>query len=229
MLDVELVVIVKAKLLSEEFQIFLADDEGARLSHPADDALLLVYFAGILVCLVEEAEARHLHKVEAVDVFQLQVKISHDVRGEVEACHLVEQLVLVKRVGVVCDDEEELLVAVVGECSRCDGVAVVEHDGASAPHVAQVEVPTMEALAGFHAVDDHAGHFAYTPGGEVLHHLVHVGQAALCIIVVETAETSDEEELVAVGSQWEACFGKLGVGHHLLVAVGAECLVGGGV
>ena len=126
-LDVELVVVVVAILLAKQFGVLGADNDRPCLSHSSDNTLLLMNFPGILVCLVEEPESRDLHKVNAVGLFYLDIEIPHDEGREIEPCHLEEQLVLVERVGVIGQDEEEFLVAVGCELPGSNGVAVVEH------------------------------------------------------------------------------------------------------
>ena len=228
-LAVEFIVVIVTELLAEKFQIVAADDDASGFLHPAEDVGLLVHFRSILMGFVEESETRDFHQVDAVGIFNLDVEVPHDKGGEVEPGHLKQQLVLVERVGMVGQNEQEFFVTVGDELAGGDGVAVVEHNRTSAPYILQVEFASMEFAAGFHTVDNHARHLADAAAGIVFHHGVHVFQTSVGIIVVESAQSSDEDKLVAVGTQRETFLRNIGVAEDFLVTVGLECIVGGGV
>ena len=61
---------------------------------------------------------------------------------------------------------------------------------------------------------------------ELCHEHIHVVHTSFSITLVEFSETSDEYEFVAVGSEWEACFGYLQVGRYFLQTVSLERIVG---
>ena len=85
----------------------------------------------------------------------------------------------------------------------------------------------MKRSAFFHTVDDHTCHGADIALGIVLHHFVHVLKTALAVAIVEHAQPADEDELVAVGSEWEPCLGNLGVGLCFRKSIAFESIVGG--
>ena len=121
----------------------------------------------------------------SVGVDNLDVEVAHHVAGEVVACEFKEQLVLVDGVGVVGNDEEELLVAFGRELPDGNGVAVAEHYGASAPDVAQIELSAMQPSSLLHAVDNHACHFGQLALWELLDERLHVLETSVAIAVVE--------------------------------------------
>ena len=226
---VELIVVVVAELFAEQFKVLVADDNDSCAFQQPGDVLLLVECTGILEGLVVVAESAHAHAPQAFDVLELEVEIAHQVVGEVEACQLVEHLVLVDGIGFIGDDEQEVGVALGLEDAGCNGIAVAEHIGAAFPHIAHVELSTAQLPAFFYAIDDHTGNGAHLTCREFLHDGLHVVETSLAVADIEFAETIDEKELVAIGSHLESSFGKAGVGFYLVEAVGLEGLVGGGI
>ena len=229
MLGVELLIVIIAELLAQEFHVVAADEDDACFPCQPHDVGLTLHLAGILVRLVEIAETREFHQMDAVGIFDFDIEVAHHERGEVEARHLEEQLILIERVGRVGDDKEEIFVAVGHESAGSDGVAVVEHGGTAAPHIAQVEFATMQLTACFHSIHYHAGHLADTATGIVFHHIVHVLETAVGVAVVQAAQSTDEDELVAVGTQRESGLRNMSVAEHFLVTVGLEGFVGSGI
>ena len=229
MLGIERLVVAEAELLAEQLQVGPADKQDACFLGELHDGLVGKCLLCILVGLVEVSQAGNLHQPHAFLSFDGDVEVAHDEAGEVEPCHLVEQLVLVHRVGRVGDDEEELGVALVAQFAGRYRVAVAEHGGSPAPHIVEVEFSSVYALARFHAVHNHAGHLADAAVGIFLHYGVHGCQASLHIAVVQFAQSTYEDEFVAVGAQWESCVGDDHVGVHFLASVGFEGLVGSGI
>ena len=68
--------------------------------------------SGILQGFVEIHETTNHHAVKALLALYLQVEVAHQEVGEVEACHLVEQLVLVDGIRLECQQESKRYVAV---------------------------------------------------------------------------------------------------------------------
>ena len=163
------------------------------------------------------------------EVAYLKVEVAHKVVCEVEAGHLEEQFVLVDGVWMVCESEHEAAFALGSERRLLYRIAVVEHLGATVPHALHVEPAAVEPPSGLHAVDYHACQFADAALGILLYYLLHIGHAAVGIAAVELGHASDEEELVAVGTQREAFFRHSAAAFHLAVAPGAERFVGGSV
>ena len=227
--QIEFLIIVETKLAAKQFKVVAADDEGSCFFLAPGHVGVALHFGSVLVGFVEIAESRHFHQVQLVDGLQLDVKITNDEGREIETSHLEEQLILIEGIGVVGDDVEELLVAVGGKLFGGYGVAVVEHGGAAAPHVGEVELSAVQTATSLHSVDYHAGHLANATAGEVLHHEIHVFQTSVGIVVVETAQTTNKYEFVAVGSQRETGFRHMGIAVDFFVAVGLEGAVGGGV
>ena len=87
----------------------------------------------------------------------------------------------------------------------------------------------MQLTACFHAIHYHAGHLADTATGIVYYHIVHVLEATVGVAVVQAAQSTDEDELVAVGTQRESGLRNMGIAEHLLVTVGLEGFVGSGI
>ena len=229
MLGIELIVVVITKLTAEEGKIDVADDDAPTLSQGGHNGFLPVDTAGILQGLVIIAESAHLHAVKAAVVLDADVKVADQIAGEVETRQLEKQLVLIDRVGTIDHHEREVGVALIGELLRIDGITVGKDFRAAIPHIAQVELATMEPTASVDSIDDHTGHFAHLTLGKLLDKFFHVGHAAVGVARVEPAQTTDEQELVAIGSQGEARGGDMGVARHLRESVSLEGIVGGGI
>ena len=204
MLLVELFVIVVAVLLAEQFQVLVTDDNDTRTPlQQAGDVLLLIECAGILQGLVVVAETGQAHPAQSLDILEFHVEIAHQIVGEVEACHLEQQLVLVDGVGLVGNDKQEVGIALRLEHTGSNGIAVAEHIAAALPHIAHVELTATKLTALLDAVDNHAGHGTHRTRGVFLHHGLHVVETSLAVAHVEFAKTSNEDELIAVGAQLE--------------------------
>ena len=87
----------------------------------------------------------------------------------------------------------------------------------------------MEPTAGVDSIDNHTGHFAQLTLGKLLDKFFHVGHAAVSVARIELSQTTDEQELVAIGSQGEAGGGDMRVASHFRESVGLEGIVGGGI
>ena len=229
MLIVELLIVLITELLTEQRQVLLADNDGSALPQSFYDVLLLIELAGVLQSLVEITEARYLHATEPLDILDLDVEVAHHVAREVVACQLEEQLVLVHRVGLVGNHEDEVGIRVGRQLACGNGIAVAQHDTSAAPHITQVEFSTMQAATFFHTIDNHSRHLCQLALWELLNQQFHVGQTSIAITVVEFAQSADEDELVAVCSQWETGFRNVDVASYLTEAVGLEGVVGGSI
>ena len=115
MLDVEGVVVIVAVALTYEFEILLGYDKRSCLLGSLLDTLLLHEYLGVLACLVEIAETAHHHVVHTLSIVDGDVKVAHHKRGEVVACQLEKQLILLERVGGVGKDEDEVSIALRAE------------------------------------------------------------------------------------------------------------------
>ena len=100
-------------------------------------------FAGILQSLVIVEESADEHAVQTVLLFNAQVKVAHQEVSEVVARHFEEQLVLVDRVGLVDEEEQEIGVSLGRQRVGARGVIGDHGDVASRPDVAQVELPSV--------------------------------------------------------------------------------------
>ena len=164
--------------------------------------------------------------MQSAHLLNLEVEVSHEEVGEVVACQLEEQLVFVEAVGLVGNHEDERDVVLGAQLYGGYRVAVAHHHCPAAPHVAHVELAALQFASCLHAVDDHSRQFADAAVGEFLHHLVHVLQASVAVAVVQLGQSADEDELIAVGAQWEARSREFRVLPHLAHPVGLERLVG---
>ena len=149
------------------------------------------------------AESFEAHAAESVDFFNVQVKITHQKIGEVETCHLEEQLVFVDRVGLVSDEQDEVGVTFGFKDAGSYRVAVGEHIATSFPHVTHVKLTAMETSSFLHTVDNHTCHGTHRTFWIFLHHGFHIAEASLTVTIVEFAKTTDKDEFVTVGSQLE--------------------------
>ena len=223
---VELGVVGVAELLAEHRQIDVADNDLSALAHELHQQLLLLQLAGVLQRLVVVAESLHEHTVQTVYLLNLYVEVAHHVRREVVACQLEQHSVGVYRVGLVSYHIYERGVAVVRELAHSRRVVLVEHLRTAFPNVLEVELAALQTSALVHALHNHACHLCHGALRILLHHRVQVFDAALIVAVVQLAQSADEEELVAVGSQRESMFGDSHIGAHLLVASRLERVVG---
>ena len=161
--------------------------------------------------------------------FYLDVKVTHDETGEVKPCHLVEQLVFVHGVGLVGHHEDELIVTLGNEHPGGDGVAVLQHLTAPRPYIAHVKASSMQPASGLHTINDHTCHGTDLALRIMGHHLLHIVKTTLAVAVVQLTQSSDKEELVAMGTQGETAGGKGCIGTHLLQTVGLEGSIGSGI
>ncbi len=90
MLGVELVVVVIAELLSQEWKVHVADDDASAFPQRCHHRFLGIYAAGILYGLVVIAESAHHHAVQTVVVLDVDVEVADEVAGEVVLSQLEE-------------------------------------------------------------------------------------------------------------------------------------------
>ena len=226
---VELGVVGVAELLAEQRQVHVADYYLSTLAHELHQLLLLLQLACVLQCLVVVAETLHEHTVQSVHLLHLYVEVAHHERCEVVAGQLEEHTVGVYRVGLVRNHVYERSVAVVRELAHRRRVAFVEHLRASLPDVLEVELAALQLSSLVHALHYHACHYGYRALRILLHHRVQIVDTALVVAVVQLAESADEEELVAVGTQREPLFRHADIAAHLLIARRLERIVCSGV
>ena len=85
----------------------------------------------------------------------------------------------------------------------------------------------MKPASCLYTVDNHSGHRTDIAGGVFVNHGLHVGETALAVAAIQLVETSNEDELIAVGAHGESFLGEGCVGLHLDKAVCLEGFVGG--
>ena len=155
----------------------------------------------------------------------IDVEVADEEVREVILRHLVEQLVVVDRVGLVGQHEDVVGVTLYGQCVVAGGVG--RHvDGTARPYIANVELAAMQRSALLHTTDNHTCHLADFTLRILLHHLLHSLYARFRLSLIQQAETLDEEEFRTVQAQWEAFLGNLCVRLHLCMAVSLEGFVG---
>ena len=114
------------------YKLLLADDEAAAMFKHAGHGLVVVQLACILACLVVAQESADEHAVQSMLVLvNDNVEVTHQIVGEIIFGHLVEQLVLVDRVGLVGQQEYITGVALEGQRVHLGGVAALYFDGAT--------------------------------------------------------------------------------------------------
>ena len=225
MFRVEVLVILITIICLEQLLVLVADDYGLRLCGKLRQRLRIVHLAGILIGLVEAAETAELHLMETVEVGYFYVEVAHNEVGKVKLRHLEEQLILVDRVGTIYQKELEIGQTVGRECLPLGCIVVVKHYVSPCPHVAETEAAAPQAPPCVHTVDYHAGHLTDPALRILLHHGLHIGKTALGIAIIEFVQTSDKQELVAVGTQREPGFGHTDIACHFVIAVFLERFV----
>ena len=93
----------------------------------------------VLQGLVIVAEAADRHAMETVDIFDINIEIAHQISCEVEFSQFKEQPVFVEGVGGVNHHKNEVGIPVGRKKLFGNGVAVVEHNASSVPHVTQIK------------------------------------------------------------------------------------------
>ena len=78
-------------------EILVTDDDALRRpAHLLHDSLRRKELPGILIGLIETAEARYLHLVQAAEILYFDLEVTDKEVREVEPCQFEEQLVLVQ-------------------------------------------------------------------------------------------------------------------------------------
>ena len=142
--------------------------------------------------LVVIAESFQSQAADVVDVLKGEVEITHQEIGEIEACHLKEQLVLVDRVGLIGNEEDEFGIALWFKDAGGNGVAVGKHITAAVPDVAHVKLSAVEPASGLHTVDNHSGHLADFACGVFFYYSLHIRETALTVAAIQFVQTADE-------------------------------------
>ena len=229
-LGIELVVVGERILPADEVKVLYADDHTAARPHTARDGGLGMQLACVLQGFVIVAESRYHHHVQTrVEGIDVDIEVAHHITRKVVLGQGEEQLVLIDRVGRIDQEECEVGIAFGRERLDVGRILAVEHSRAPLPYVAHLKLAAVETASGFHAIDDHAGHLAHLALGILADERIHIGETPFGIAAVESAQTADEDKLVAVGPQRETGFRHPHVARHLAIAVSLECLVGSGV
>ena len=175
MLVVELVVVVVRQFGAQKLQVWLADDKGSCLVQQTGDACLLIHFVGVLASLVVVAETAYLQAMQTLDILDVEIEVTCHIRGEVVFRHLEEQLVLVYGIRNIGQEEHELVVAFVAKALVLGRIVVVDNVASHRPYIAQVELASVESLAGVDSIHYHTRHLAESAVRIFLHHGVHDG------------------------------------------------------
>ena len=95
-LEEQLIVCI-AECRTQQRQVLLADNEASTmLQQFGQQSSCTMQLTGILACLVVAEETADNHSAESVLVLVCHnLKVAHQVVGEVVLCHLVEQLILI--------------------------------------------------------------------------------------------------------------------------------------
>ena len=224
---VELGIVVVTKLSSQQRQVDLRNDECAGLARERLDRGLLQHLIGVLPCFVVIVETGYSHAVDTVQIVNGDIEITDKITREVIAGHLEQQLVLPYRIGRIEQQEAERSVALIAELHLFLLVCLGQHLGTPLPEIANVEMSAVELSAGLHSVDDHSGQFGQLTLGEMSHQRVHRCETSLAVTLVETAQSTDEDELIAVLSLGEPLGRNAAVGRYLGIALSLESIVGG--
>ena len=144
-------------------------------------------------------------------------------------CHLEKELILIDGVWLVSYDINEISVSFCSKHTGCNGVTVVKDDGATAPHVSNVELSSVEASACIYSVDNHSGHIADVTLWIFGNYLVHILKTSLAIAVIQFAKTSNEDKFVNVCSEWESRLAYFSISPYFLVSVAFKGIVCGSI
>ena len=225
-LQIELVVVAIGILGTQQREVLLADEIGARLTQKAHNLCLMQYVVGIEACLVVITETCDLHEMDAVAFFDVDIKVADKIGCEVELRHLEEQLVLVDRVGLIGKEEHEVGLSLWAEGLLCSLLVLIEYGAASLPYVLQVELAAMETFSGIDSIDYHTSHLAESALRIFLNQGLHICHASLRIALVQLAQSADKDKLVTVGAHGETGGRYIRVGQYRLVFPQFESLVG---
>ena len=225
---IELLVVIVAEPCAEERKVCLADNQVATAFQFLHHLFVGIELTGILHRLVVAQESADVHTVHPLILVDGDVEAAHEEVGEVIACHLKQQLVLVHGVGLVGEDEHKPLVACGTQRVGLRGVCQ-HRDVSSRPNLTDIKLSAIESAPLLHALDDHTCQFAHLALRIFLHHLLHTFQATVAVAFVQVHHTVDEDELRTVGTQWEPLFREFRVMLHDLCLVGSESLIGGGI
>ena len=224
---VVILILVIAEVGTQQRQVLLADDHRSRLGRELPDMLLLIEAACILQSLIITLKAADTHTMQRTIILDGDVEVADEVGRKVVTGHLIEQLVLVHRIGHVDEHELEWCVSLIAERTGLYRVAVGQHGSTPLPNIADVKRSSTQHPSFPNTIDDHTGHLGHRTLRIVFHHLLHRLQASIGIAAVECAESSYENELITVGSLREAGGRELRIALHLAEPVGLEGGIGG--
>ena len=179
--------------------------------------------------LVVALESAYHHSFQSFHFFSCYLEVSDEEVAEIVFRQFEEQLVLVYGVSLIGDDEREVHIALRREFARLYRVTVAHHFGTSLPHIADVEFSAMQFSSGVHSVYNHSCQCAHFALRVFVHHGLHVVYATFGVTAVQLCHTVEENELVAVCTQWESCCRYLHVVFHLHELVSLEGIVCGGI
>ena len=142
--------------------------------------------------------------MEIIVIVDCNIEVADEITREVELCHLIKQFVLIHRVGLIDKHEVELRVALGTQWLRLELRTVAQHLTPSCPYISNVKVGTVQSFATLHSIDDHARNLRDLTFRVFLHERVEILHTLLAVAFIEFSECPYKQELIAVGSLWEA-------------------------
>ena len=128
----------------------------------------------ILQRLVVVAEPAYHEPSEHIVIIEGYLEVTHYIVGKIKFRHLIEQLVLVYRIGQVCQDINKLSITLWVKLPCINGIAVCKHGCTSRPHIAKVEFATMQRTSFLHTIHYHTRHLREFALRELLYECLHV-------------------------------------------------------
>ena len=160
-------------------------------------------------------------------VLNRDFEVAHQITGEVVAGQLIQQFILIDRIGRISQHKHERRIALITELLRFSRRIRSLHLCTPRPHLTDVELSATQGLTGFDAIDNHTGQRSQLTIGVFGDQRVEVSQTTLTVAIIEFGQSSDEHKLITVGAKREMHLRQLGVGFHLTEAVGLERIIGG--
>ena len=154
-------------------------------------------------CLVVAEESTGDHPVQALILVDLQLEVAHQEIGEVIFGHLEQQLVLVHRVRLVDEHEEELLIT-LGTEGVADRRIPGQCDITPRPQIANVKLSTVQSATFLYTLDDHTCQRTDLTLRIFLNHLLQTFHTPVAITCVQKTQAIDEDKLCTVSALWES-------------------------
>ena len=126
-----------------------------------------------MACLIVVLETTYLQTVQTLNILDVEIEITCHIRGEVVFRHFEEQLVLVHGVWHVGKEEYELVVAFGAVTPLLGRIIVADYFASHRPDITQVELATIESLAGIDTIHYHTRHLTESAVRIFLHHGLH--------------------------------------------------------